>query len=212
MLDDFVLPVQLDDVVDHLLEDGERLVAADLHQQPVEVVVQRDDLQRLGGGFHGRDVLVEGDQVGRFPAVEDHPERREVERGTRVVDVGHGCPPELEGEPGVPCRGVAVGRVDAGTPACASLDAEQRFAFEHAERFAQGGPGDAEALHELVLRGERVALLELTPHDLTAELRGNQLRGFRHAHRRGDVRGADGVGHRDPCSTGRWLDKAWRHR
>ena len=73
MLGDFDLSVQLDDVVDHLLEDGERLVAAELHEEPVELVVQGDDLEWVAGGFHRRDVLVERGKVGVI-VFEDHHE------------------------------------------------------------------------------------------------------------------------------------------
>ena len=129
----------------------------------------------------------------------------------RVVDVGDRRAAELEHEPGVPRRRVAVGRVDTGAPSRAALDAEERFAFEHAECFTQRRARDPEALHELVLRRQRVTFGEFTAHDLSAQLGGHELRGFRDAHRSGDVGRADGVRHRRSCSTGRYLDIVRRH-
>ena len=55
--------VPADDAMDHLLEDDEGLVAGELHQQRVELVVELDDVPGLRGASHRGHVLVERQEV-----------------------------------------------------------------------------------------------------------------------------------------------------
>ena len=112
---DLELTVPTDDAMDHLLEDDEGLVAGELHQQRVELVVELDDVPGLRGASHRGHVLVERHEVPGAAATDDDAEGGEVERPPGLVDIGDGRAAELEHEPRELRDGLAIGGVDART-------------------------------------------------------------------------------------------------
>ena len=131
--------MQLDDPLDHLLEDGQGLVAGRLDEQAMELLLEDDDTRRVA---LGRLALVEVRQqrlqhrVG--PPVLQRPERGELDRFPRRVDVGEGGSPELEHQAGIAGGDVTVGGVDARPAPRPAPNADQRLRFEDPERLPQG--------------------------------------------------------------------------
>ena len=68
-----------------------------------------------------------------------------------------------------------VGLVDHHTAEDPAHDGDEALGLEDAQRLAQRGPGDAEALDQVGLVPERVALLELAGDDELPELVGDLL-------------------------------------
>ena len=188
VLGDVGAAVQLDDPVDHLLEDGQRLVAGRLHEQTVELLLEEDDPRRVAVGRLALvDVHLHRFQHPVRPAVRQRGERGELDRLPRRVDVGERRAAELEDQTCVARGDVTVGGVDPRATARAAPHADERFRFEDPERLAERRSRHAELLHERALRRERVAFLELAPDDLTPQVGGHELGGLRHAHRGGNV-------------------------
>src|SRR5581483_804304 len=112
--------VELDDAMDHLLEDRERLVAGDVDDRPVELLLEQDRPRRIVDRLvHEREVLVERLERGLAHAGSERTQGRELDGAASGVDVGERRPAELEDEPGVARRDVAVRCVHARAAPCA---------------------------------------------------------------------------------------------
>jgi hypothetical protein len=112
------------------------------------------------------------------------------EQGGGGVDVGDGGAGVFEDEAGVAGGDVPVGGVDAGAAVGAAPDRDEGLGLQDPEGFAQGGPGDAELVHEDGFGGKGVAFDELAADDLAAEVGGDEFGGLGDA----DVAAHAGVG------------------
>src|SRR3954447_2616997 len=107
------LAVQLDEVVEHLGEDRERLVPRVLHDQEVELLLEPDQRRgivdvRARGGEVGLELV---DGIG-IVVLRETPHRRQLDRLARVVDVLERGSAELEHQPRVARGDVTIGCVD----------------------------------------------------------------------------------------------------
>jgi len=99
-----------------------------------------------------------------------HPGRGGLEDGAHVVDVGQQRPAVLQHQADVPGGHGGVGDLHPGAAANAAPHSDGALGLQDAERLAQRRPGDAEFLHQDALGRQLVAFLELTEHDLSAQV------------------------------------------
>ena len=172
----------LDDVVQHLVEQRQRLVAGQADEEGVEVAVQPDRLARvLGHGFLAAQRRFENVQIDVRAVEGELADARHLQGGPGVVDVPQRDAPVLQGEGSVAGGDLAVRRLDARTAPGAPADGDQVLRLKHAERFSQRGAGDPEPHHQVRFRRQGVSLGELAADDLAAQVGGDQLSRFRHS-------------------------------
>ena len=102
--------------------------------------------------------------------------RGRLDHAAGLVHVAEGDVARLEQQRGGAGGHGLVGLVDDHTTEHAAHDGDQSFRLEDAQRFPQRRARDAEALDEVGLTPERVALRQLAAHDQRTQLVGDLFR------------------------------------
>ena len=165
------------DLVEHLGDDAQRLVAAERDEPLVEGGVGHAERLRVRdrGLFVGHQVTkLRDDRLA--PAVGgDGPGRQRFELGPGVEDVGERDVAALQHHRRGARRHALVGLVHDHAAADTPDDGDEALGLEDAQGFAQRGAGDTEALDQVGLVAQRVALGELPGDDQRAQLVGDLL-------------------------------------
>ena len=174
---------QVDDLADHPVQQGQRVVTGEIHDERVELRVQADEpVGVVDGCLRLLDLLPQQIEVGARATPGEAARTRHFDDRPRQVDVLHRRAAVLQYDPGVAGRHVERRGVHRAPPSGPPAHADQRLGLQHAERLPQRGPGDAVAHDELHLRWEGVAVAKLAAHDLGPQVTGHELGRLRHTH------------------------------